>query len=323
MDPLSDVLAMLEVDGAISSRFEGRGSWAFRFPAYGAQIKFGMVLAGPLRLWIEGDADVLRLETGDLYLLTHGRPFCTASLDASKRNPAPILQDGVRAWRDHRSADGVVRFGPADAGPAVSLASGRFAFGGEAGDLLLRHLPPLIHLRAHARESRPLAGLLELLRYETGAERPGASLAQRHLAGLVLVQALRIHLERSNAPEGWLGAMADARIGQALACLHGDLAQRWTVASLAAAAGMSRTAFATRFKRLTGTTPLDYLAGWRMTVARGALRGSDDGIAGIAERVGYLSETAFSAAFRRATGQSPGRFRQAAREAAPRPGVPA
>jgi AraC-like DNA-binding protein len=120
---------------------------------------------------------------------------------------------------------------------------------------------------------------------------------------------LRIFLSNTPQPEGWLGAMADPRVGAALSSLHGDLAHRWTVESLAAAAGMSRTAFAVRFKSPTGTTPLDYLRVWRMTVARSALKDSDEAIAGIAERVGYLSDTAFSAAFKRQTGQSPGRFR--------------
>jgi AraC-like DNA-binding protein len=46
-----------------------------------------------------------------------------------------------------------------------------------------------------------------------------------------------------------------------------------------------------------------------MTVARNALRHSDEAIARIAERIGYQSETAFSAAFRRMVGESPGRFR--------------
>jgi AraC-like DNA-binding protein len=85
------------------------------------------------------------------------------------------------------------------------------------------------------------------------------------------------------------------------------------VESLASAAGMSRTAFAVRFKQLVGLPPLDYLSGWRMTVARNALRKGDESMVDIAERIGYQSDTAFSAAFKRATGTSPGRFRREAK----------
>ena len=78
---------------------------------------------------------------------------------------------------------------------------------------------------------------------------PQSSVLSKVLAAMVLVQTLRIFLNNTPQPEGWLGAMADARIGAALSRLHGDLAHRWTVESLATAAGMSRTAFAVRFKQ--------------------------------------------------------------------------
>ena len=305
-DPLSDVLSTLRVRSTLSSRFEGRGSWALRFPAY-EHIKFGGVLAGRVHLWIDGeDADRASLAAGDFYLLTNGRPFCSAS------DLGAVVQEGVPAVRSHRGADGIVRYG--STGELASIASGQFAFDNEAAALLLRHLPPLIAFRASAPGSRPLAGLLDLLAFETGESRPGAAIAKANLAVLVLVQALRAYLDSVPHPEGWLGAVADARIGAALSSLHADLAHRWTVAALAAEAGMSRAAFAVRFKALVGATPLDYLGRWRLVVARTALHDGDDSVAAIAERVGYRSETAFSLAFKRMTGQSPRRFRGASRE---------
>ncbi|MGN8080617.1 AraC family transcriptional regulator [Variovorax sp. 22077] len=312
MDPLSDVLSMLTVNSTLSSRFEGRGRWAFRYPHYDSHIKLGGVLTGRVRLQIENKGPAVLLETGDFYLLTNGQPFTSSS------DPPGPVQDGMQVSRDHRGPDGVLRYDGRGAGDAepVSMASGRFTLDSEAGELLLRHLPPLIHLRASDPGARPLVGLLDLLGWETAEMRPGASIARTNLASLVLVQALRVYLANAPQPEGWLGAMADARIGQALSRMHGDIAHPWTVERLAQSAGMSRTAFAVRFKSLTGSTPLDYLGGWRMTVARNALRHSDEAIARIAERIGYQSETAFSAAFRRMVGESPGRFRTLSRGAA-------
>jgi AraC-like DNA-binding protein len=309
MDPLSDVLSMLTVSSTLSSRFEARGRWAFRYSQYASHIKLGCVLTGRFQLHVDGAAVPVVLEAGDFFLLTNGLPF-----SASSDPPGP-LRDGTQLNRDHRGPDGVLRYDGQGAqdGPLVVLASGRFALTGEAGELLLRHLPPLIHLRASDPGATPLRGLLDLLGWETAEPRPGASIAQTHLAALVLVQALRVHLANAPQPEGWLGAMTDARIGEALSRMHGDIAQPWTVERLAQSAGMSRTDFAVRFKTLTGTTPLDYLGGWRMTVARNALRHSDEAIARIAERIGYQSETAFSAAFRRMVGESPGRFRTLSR----------
>ena len=293
MDPLSDVLAMLTVSSTLSSRFEARGRWAFRYGHYASHIKLGCVLEGRFHIEVEGAAAPVMLEAGDFFLLTNGLPFSAAS------DPPGPLQDGTRLSREQRGPDGVLRHDGLDASDAtrVVLASGRFALSGEAGELLLRHLPPLIHLRASDPGARPLEGLLDLMGWETAELRPGSTLARTNLAALVLVQALRVHLANAPQPEGWLGAMTDARIGTALSRMHADIAQPWTVERLARTASMSRTAFALRFKALTGSTPLDYLGGWRMTVARHALRHGDEGIARIAERVGYQSETAFSAAF--------------------------
>jgi len=300
MDPLSDLLSMLTVKSSLSSRLEARGRWAFRYPGY-SHVKFGAVLAGRFDLWIEGSARRTSFGPGDFYLLTNGRPFVAAT------DPDGPPQDGVAMSRRHRTPDGVVRYGKK--GALVSLASGGFQFDNEVSGLLLHHLPPLICLGARDRGAPVLASVLQLLALETGESQPGAAVARESLAVLVLVQMLRVYLEQAAQPEGWLGALADPRIGAALSRLHGDLARRWTVEDLAAEAGMSRTAFAQRFKRLVGSPPLDYLGRWRMTVARAALRSGEEPMAGIAGRIGYRSETAFSTAFKRATGESPGRFR--------------
>lgn len=320
MDPLSDVLSLLKVKSSISSRLEARGRFSCRYPAYN-HVKFGAVLEGCVHLWIDdprgGPPERTVFETGDFYLLTNGVPFIAAT------DPALPPQDGRRMNLQHRGADGVVRFGETvPSGESVTLASGGFVFdeNNEVSQLILRHLPPIIRLKSDQRGARSLGSLLKLLSLETCEVLPGAAVARESLAALVLVQALRIYLEQAaqspeSRPTGWLGALADPRIGAALTRLHGDLARRWTVESLAAEAGMSRTAFAQRFKQLVGATPLDYLARWRMAVARTALQGGAESIAQIAGRIGYQSETAFSMAFKRWTGESPGRFRNSSAEA--------
>lgn len=304
MDPLSNVLSLLRVDSILSSRFEGAGAWAFGFPAY-SHIKFGGVLAGAFYLWVEGDATPLRLQEGDFYLLTDGHPFFSAS------DPAMPTMDGPPFYRQTRAADGTVRVqgaNPSDY-PSVSLASGRFTFEDGSTELLLRHLPPVIHLRAAEIGSSALALLLRLLNDETNTPLPGSQVARSSLAALVLVHVLRSYLHVTRTQAGWLGALSHPKIGKALSLMHGQPQKRWTVERLATEIGMSRTAFANQFRRRVGSAPLAYLNHLRMTVARIALRDSDTSLAVIADRVGYLSDTAFSIAFKRATGISPGRFR--------------
>ncbi|SOE91986.1 transcriptional regulator, AraC family [Burkholderia sp. D7] len=302
MDALSDVLSMLRVSSAISSRFEAQGAWAFRFPAY-RHVKFGSVLSGRFHLWIEGEGSPLPIEEGDFYLLTNGLPFRSAS------DPARAPRDGPATYRSIRGADGVVRYNGEGEGEFVSLASGRFVFENDVTEILLRQLPPLIHLRAADVGSHALSRVLDLLKWETSAAFPGGDVAKGSLATLVLVHALRAYLASTEQPEGWLGSLSDAKIGAALSMMHAKPGERWTVDSLASAVCMSRTAFAARFRRSVGSAPLEYLNQWRMTIARTALRRSEEPLVDIAARIGYLSDTAFSIAFKRWTGQSPGRYR--------------
>jgi AraC-like DNA-binding protein len=118
------------------------------------------------------------------------------------------------------------------------------------------------------------------------------------------------HLARAlesgaRAPHG-----GDGRIFKAIQIMRADLARRWTVAMLAKIVGLSRPAFARRFLRGVGQSPLRYLARCRMELAAELLRGSEAGIAEIAVQVGYDSEFAFSRAFKRHHGVPPGTFRR-------------
>ncbi|MGI4861386.1 MAG: AraC family transcriptional regulator [Janthinobacterium lividum] len=300
MDPLSDVLSLLKVQSVLSARFEGRGAWSMRFPPY-RHIKFGGVLEGVFWLWIEGTTSPVRLEAGDFYLLTTGAAYCSAT------QPVLAPLDGRLIFDTHKEADGVVRYGAGD--DKVTAAGGRLTFDDATADILLDQLPPLVHLPAASRGATPLPAILDLLASETNTLQPGSLISAASIANVVLVHVLRAHLASTPQPVGWLGALIDPRIGQALASMHGDLARRWTVADLAHACGMSRTSFAQRFKARVGVPPLDYLLRWRMAVAGALLKNSEKSIATVAASVGYASDTAFNSAFKRTIGESPGRHR--------------
>ncbi len=100
-------------------------------------------------------------------------------------------------------------------------------------------------------------------------------------------------------------------MGRALSLMHGNPARGWSVDDLARESGTSRAALAKRFVELVGEPPMQYLASWRMHLARSLLRESDIGIAQLAIRVGYESEAAFSRAFRRTVGVPPAKWRDA------------
>ena len=155
----------------------------------------------------------------------------------------------------------------------------------------------------------PFSLVPDFLMRELRASRPGSSLAEQHLASLILIQALRVYVsEGPGGISGWLFALSDAKISRALTAIHGDPAQRWTLQRLAGIAGMSRSLFAQRFKATVGSSAMEYVTRWRMFKATERLMDFDDPIAEIAPALGYESESAFSAAFKRVLGCSPRQY---------------
>jgi AraC-like DNA-binding protein len=98
--------------------------------------------------------------------------------------------------------------------------------------------------------------------------------------------------------------LADARLARCLVAVHQAPGEAWSLERMAAVAGMSRTAFAATFRLVTGATPADYLADWRLTLASTELRAGRT-IKAIADDVGYASASALSKAFKQRLGQAP------------------
>src|SRR6202000_1102020 len=85
--------------------------------------------------------------------------------------------------------------------------------------------------------------------------------------------------------QGCLRAVFDSQIGAALAAFHERVGAPWTVESLSEAAGVSRSAFAVRFKDLLGQTPLQYVTEWRMQKAMHLLEQRDKKLIDVARSV--------------------------------------
>ena len=172
-----------------------------------------------------------------------------------------------------------------------------------------------MHLRKEL-DKAALRWALERLGQELRHPQPGGFLIAQQLAYLVLVQALRLHLEGATGGVGWLFALADAQMRTAIQAMHEAPGHRWSLQELAERVGMSRSSFALKFKQTVGTSPLEYLTRWRMLLAGDRLVTSGEPIAAIAPSLGYELESAFSTAFKREMGCSP---RQYARRQSPLP----
>lgn len=170
---------------------------------------------------------------------------------------------------------------------------------------LVRALPPLVALPL--REVDGLEMSLALLFKETERLRCGQRLLADRLFEVVLIQLLRWiidHPREAGVPVGLLTGLADARLARALVAVHERPGAPWTLASLAAEAGMSRSAFALAFRTMVGQPPADYLADWRLSLAQSRLRQGSQ-VKQIADELGYSSAAALSRVFRQRHGCAP------------------
>jgi len=298
MDPLSEVLSLLKPRSYVSAGFDAGGDWAIQFPDQQRQLKCYAVVAGECWLAVEGTAEPLHLAAGDCFVLPSGRPFRLASDMALPPVDAGTLFPPARAG-------GVVTY---NGGGDFFLVGSRFAVSGAHAVNLMAMLPPVVHIRKESDQAA-LRWSVERMMLELQEQRPGSFLIAQHLAHMMLVQALRIQLAQAPSQEaGWFSALADKQLGAAIRAIHADPAQRWTLQALAEHAGMSRSTFAAKFKDRAGTSPMEYLARWRMLLAAEQLEVGRDSVSNIAASLGYESESAFSTAFKRVMGCRPRRY---------------
>ena len=182
---------------------------------------------------------------------------------------------------------------------------------------LVQLLPQTIYIEAwHDNTGGWLQSTLSFIASEAASLKPGGETVITRLADVVVIQAIRSWLETSaDADQGWLAALRDRQIGRALALIHKDPTNDWSVSSLASNVAMSRSAFSERFTDLVGIPPGRYLTDWRMQLARTRLLDSIEPVSLIAGDLGYQSEAAFCRAFKRTFGLSPSNMRRNAGDA--------
>jgi AraC-like DNA-binding protein len=297
MDPLSDVLSLLKPRSYMAGGFDMGGEWSIRFGPHEG-IKCYAVVSGQCWLSVEDVTDAVLLTAGDCFLLPSGRPFCLASdltltpVDAYTLFQLP-LNGAIRSVNGGGDCFGV---------------GGHFAFTGDYAGILLGMLAPIAHIRKES-DKATMRWSMERMMQELLDPQPGGLLVVQHLAHLMLVQALRLHLaDGVRGGVGWLFALADKQMSAAISAMHDEPAYRWTLQKLAERAGMSRSVFALKFKQTVGSSPMEYLTRWRMLLAEDRLTNSGDPISAIARSLGYESESAFSTAFKRVMGCSPRQY---------------
>ncbi|QOY90328.1 AraC family transcriptional regulator [Paludibaculum fermentans] len=298
MDPFADLIGLLRPRATLWGRIKGTGRWSVSFRKRD-DLLFCWVETGECQL-ARSHRDPVLLRTGDFVFIRTSSPFSLSS------DPELKPQDSEAIVAATGSTELVLG---ETTGPCTMLRCGRFVFGTPNEALLWSFLPSLIHIAANQQISWRLRSLLTMNDAEGQHPGPGSDLVVSRLMELTLLELLRSELPRLKpGTKGLLSGLADPVIAKSLSALHREVAGTWTVAELARLSGVSRSTFATRFRAVMGLGPIEYLANWRIALAKDELSCGTKAIGEIALSVGFHSSSAFSTAFTRAVGCSPKRF---------------
>jgi AraC-like DNA-binding protein len=299
MDLLGDIFSVLKVHASLYFRATLRKPFAIRVPADGQRVRFHVAGVGRTWLGIAG-GDGVTLEPGDLALVPHGSAHILAD---APDTPALPLRDVLSRATPERV--GHLTYG--GRGARSVLVCGHFAFLDSPAHPVLVSLPRLIHIPARfGLDYRWFELVLRHMAEESRIGLPGHEAVLSRLSEVLLMQALRAHVENDRLSAPGLRALTDPSLRRALTALHADPAAKWTVGSLARTAYLSRTGFAGRFREHFGMPPMHYLTLWRLQKARVLLLDGGLQVKEVVRAVGFASESAFSRAFKAQFGSAPG-----------------
>jgi AraC-like DNA-binding protein/mannose-6-phosphate isomerase-like protein (cupin superfamily) len=281
--------------------------WGISMPAIENSMMFHLVLEGKAKLQVQSDS--IQMNAGDFILLPKGTGHNLSDDKISIYTPLNNLPIEIVNESFERLAFG-------GGGTNTIMLCGAITFRHPLTMRLLGILPHQIAINKDSNVNHVVNTLAELLSNEALNTTIGSSGAISRLADLMVITALRQHLEAQRDNKlCWLGALEDQRISKAIQLVHESPSSHWSLEGLSSEVGMSRTGFAVKFKRLVGNSPMDYLTEWRMSLAYIDLQNTKASILSIAMDYGYQSETAFSRAFKKITGHPPSVIRKRAHSA--------
>lgn len=314
MDVLSTVLKTVRLEGAMFFNAEFSAPWSFRSPP-SCQVApyltaksrhviiyhllthgraYAQVENGPRVSLAAGDIVVFPL--GDPHIMGNGR-------DVEPRDNGRMLQEIL--------AQGLKLARMGGGGEITRFVCGYLACDPQLCKAFLGGLPPIFKVNiSNDGSGQWLENSIRYAVEQAVASQTGSEIVVAKLSEALFVETLRRYVEHLPPGQtGWLAGARDPDVGNALALVHRQPGDPWTIAALARQVGVSRSVLAERFRHFLGVPPMAYLTRWRLQLGAQMLASTSRSVAQIAAEVGYESEPAFNRAFKREFGSPPARFR--------------
>jgi AraC-like DNA-binding protein len=280
---LNHLLDVLDIGVTRFTVRDIRNGWGMHFDAC-ETASLHYCLGGLGTLLVHGAAPI-QLEPHSFVLLPPGLAY---RIESASSKPMQLERRG--SVRGVETACAELRVGLAD-----------------GTDLFTSLGKPLV---VHFGDTDGLRDQFVMLLAETAQPGVGSRVLTEALLKQCLVLALRRRIEHDPSPLPWLAAMADTRLSRALHAMFEQPAAAYTVDSLALIAGMSRSAFASAFRRAFGQSPMSLVKLVRLRRAGEILITTTLPVAEVAKRVGFSSRSNFSVAFSELHGMDPSGFRR-------------
>ena len=321
MDVLSTVLKTVKLEGAMFYNAEFSAPWSFRAPPscrvapYLSPeprhvIMYHLLTHGQAYAQVENGPRV-SLAAGDIVVFPHGDPHIMGNgRDVEPRDNGRILQEIL--------AQGLKLARMGGGGEITRFICGYLVCDPQLCKAFLGGLPPLFKVNiSNDGSGQWLENSIRYAVEQAVASQTGSEIVVAKLSEALFAETLRRYVDLLPPDQtGWLAGARDPDVGNALALVHRQPSDPWTIAELARQVGVSRSVLAERFRHFLGVPPMAYLTRWRLQLGAQLLASTSRSVAQVAAEVGYESEPAFNRAFKREFGSPPARFRVKSKAAA-------
>jgi AraC-like DNA-binding protein len=318
-EPFVQALRTIKLTGVLASTVAiGPGPWATSMPHGDDCIVLYVLTKGSCVAGILEPREFVELREGDALLLPRPGRYTIAQ----NPNVAPVpleellqrefgrLHTVEEKWKALFASPFLHHLSNGGA-PVVGMTALRLFFDQKFPSAILKGLPALIRLEGFVARNHSFVQAVLSQIVEQGERGLTGQDAATRLAEALLVQCLSEFLVSFGEHRpGFVRGLKDPFLAKVIGAIQTQPGARWTLQAMSRAAGLSRSAFAERFRTTMGMTPAQFLTAVRMARALEMLVNGQNSIARIADFAGYGSEAAFSRAFRKWSGSPPGSLRR-------------
>lgn len=297
LDILNDVLKTLRLSSKVFLHAKFCKKWVVDIGTLNMQVSFHVIAYGDCWLHTKESQSPRALHEGDLVICLRNTPHCITNSEELPPDNLP---------RNKPTKEEIP-------GESTSLICGQCEFLQYYWNPIIEAMPCIMVIRSSDLTGTNLKSIINLMISEVEVAGECTNVILDRLSDILFIESVRTYIDLQNNSLGYIAALQDQRLCKALTCFHDEPAKSWTVQTLSKEAGMSRSAFADRFKQMVNMAPMVYVTGWRMQNAYDALTSDGKSVMQIAEESGYNSEAGFRKAFKKQFGVGPGSVRKEVR----------